>query len=284
MVGHAALATLQAKRDNVPQVTYSAALAEQASERLVLAGRLRHALERGEFSLHFQPIRRLRDGRLVALEALLRWRLADGRFVSPAQFIPLCEESGLIVPIGQWVLEHAAQCHATLAAQGLGHVAIAVNVSTVQLMADTLPDLLRSRSIRHALPRGALHMELTESALLRRPDSATAQMRELRTQGVSIAIDDFGTGFSSMAYLRDLPLDCLKVDRSFVHEVDSDERKASICRAMIALGHGLDLKVVAEGVETAAQLDWLRQHGCDQAQGYHLGRPAPLDEVLRTLQ
>lgn len=284
LIGNAALAALHARREHGVAVQFDASMAAEANERVALAGRLRQALEKREFELFFQPIKRLDDGRVVSLEALLRWRQADGSFVPPARFIPLCEESGLIVPLGSWVFEEAARCHRMLDARGMGDVAIAVNVSAVQLLSDSLPRLLRTLHQEHGLRRGALQVELTESTLLRRPRSARAVMSELRADGVCIAIDDFGTGYSSMAYLKELPLDYLKLDRAFVADVDQDERNASICRALIALGHGLDLRIIAEGVEDAGQLEWLRAHGCDEVQGYFLGRPAPLDEVLASME
>ena len=279
VIGHAALAALQARREQLPLLPYDRGMAEQATERIALARQLRSALDQGEFELHYQPIRRVADGRVVALEALLRWR-HEGRMVSPAVFVPLAEASGLIVPIGCWVLEQAARCHARLAERALGGVSIAVNVSAVQLLGDTLTSVVRQVQREYALSPGALHVELTESVVLRQPQTARARMLELREAGVSISIDDFGTGFSSMAYLRDLPLDYLKIDRSFVQGVHADERNASICRALIALAHGLGLGTIAEGVEKPEELDWLRANGCDQAQGYLLGRPAPLAEVL----
>lgn len=279
VVGHAALAAIQAWQEQVPTLSYDRTMAVQAAERLVLARRIRTALDQEEFELHFQPIQRLSDGRIVALEALLRWRQGEG-YVPPDVFIPLAEASGLIVPIGRWTLEQAARAHVRLAECGLADVAIAVNVSPVQLLADnvlaTIDDLRR----RHAIPRGALHVELTESVLLRRPQVARMRMLELRVAGVRISIDDFGTGFSSMAYLRNLPLDYVKIDRAFVRDVHVDPRNASICRAMIALARGLDLGTIAEGVESADELAWLRANGCDQAQGYHIGRPVPLEQVI----
>ncbi|MBC7989246.1 MAG: EAL domain-containing protein [Luteimonas sp.] len=283
VIGNAALAALQARRDNEQVVQFDATMAAKASGRLALAGRLRHAVERREFELVFQTIQHVTDGRVVSMEALLRWRQADGSFIPPMQFIPLCEESGLIVPLGEWVLEEAARSHGVLASAGRGDISIAVNVSAMQFLSDTLPQSLRALRTAHGLPRGALHVELTESVVLRRPEAARAVMSELRADGACISIDDFGTGFSSMAYLKDLPLDYLKVDRAFVADVHHDERNASICRALIALGHGLGLKIIAEGVECAEELAWLRMHGCDQAQGYHLGRPAPLAEVLASM-
>ncbi len=283
VIGHAALASLHARRENLQVVHYSAAMAEHASSRLAMVRQLRQAHERGEFELHFQPIHRLHDGSLAAVEALLRWRQPDGSYVSPAQFIPLCEESGLIVPIGGWVLEESARMHARLAAAGHGDVAIAVNVSAVQFEADMTPESIRHLFERHALPPRALHLELTESVLLRHPDDARSLMGTLRNEGLCLSIDDFGTGFSSMAYLRELPLDHLKIDRAFVRDVTEDPRSAAICRALIALGHGLGLAIIAEGVEEAEQLEWLRAHGCDQAQGYHLGCPMPIDALLESL-
>ncbi len=279
VIGHAALAALEAGRELVPVMPYDSTMAEQAAERVALARRLHGALANGEFELHYQPIHRLSDGRLMALEALLRWR-QDGALVSPAVFMPLAETSGLIVPIGRWVLEQAARGHGRLAGSGLGDVAIAVNVSAVQLLADSVADAVRELQQRYALPRGALHVELTESVVLRQPQAARARMLALRDAGVPISIDDFGTGFSSMAYLRDLPLDYLKIDRSFVKDVHADERNGSICRALVALAGGLGLGTIAEGVEQQAELDWLRENGCGQAQGFLLGRPAPLATVL----
>ena len=283
VIGHAALAALKAWRDRLPMLPYDRTMADEAAERIALARRLGSALGNDEFTLHYQPIRRLSDGRLVALEALLRWR-QDGKLVSPAVFMPLAETSGLIVPIGRWVLDQAARCHGSLVELGLEDVSIAVNVSAVQLLGDNMADAVRELQAKYQLPRGALHVELTESVVLRQPQVAQARMQELRETGVSIAIDDFGTGFSSMAYLRNLPLDCLKIDRSFVQDVHLDERNASICRALIALAGGLGLGTIAEGVEQEGELEWLRNNGCDQAQGFLLGRPAPLSEVIDSVR
>ncbi|MET0814553.1 MAG: EAL domain-containing protein [Pseudoxanthomonas sp.] len=280
VIGHAALAALRARREHLPALEYDDHMGEEASQRIDLVSTLRLAFERREFELFFQPVHQISDGRIVGLEALLRWPQSDGSFIPPAQFIPLCEESGLIVPIGAWVMEQAARAHGVLAAHCVGEVAIAVNVSAVQFMTDSLPDLMRDLRSRFDLPRGALHIELTESALLHRPEAVRAVMDELRTEGVCISIDDFGTGFSSMAYLRDLPLDYLKLDRSFVRDVDCDVRNASICQALIALAHGLGLQVIAEGVETAGQLEWMRANHCDHAQGYLLGRPGRLPDLI----
>ncbi|NYZ62600.1 bifunctional diguanylate cyclase/phosphodiesterase [Luteimonas deserti] len=283
VIAHAALAALRARAEKVPLVVYDRQMSTQAAERLALVQRLRDALERGEFELAYQPIHRLSDLGVVSVEALIRWRRPDGRCVSPLDFIPLAEESGLIVPIGAWVLEEAARAYRRLADAGRGDVSIAVNVSAVQFESGISRDGLRALRAGAGLPVRALHLELTESVLLRNPDAARVLMLQLHEDGVCLSIDDFGTGFSSMAYLRDLPLDHLKIDRGFVRDVASDPRSAAICRTLIGLGHGLGLSVVAEGVEDAAQLDWLRAEGCDLVQGYHLGRPMPLDALLARL-
>jgi len=282
VIGHAALASLQAGRELVQVLPYDRTMADQAAERIALARRLHNALANDEFELHYQPIRRASDGGLVALEALLRWR-QDGRLVSPAVFMPLAETSGLIVPIGRWVLEQAARCHGRLLGRGLRDVSIAVNISAVQLLADNIAGAVGELQQKYGLPRGALHVELTESVVLRQPQAARTHMLALREAGVPISIDDFGTGFSSMAYLRDLPLDYLKIDRSFVEGVHADQRNASICRALIALAGGLGLGTIAEGVEQEGELEWLRNNGCDQAQGFLLGRPAPLGQLLDSI-
>ena len=284
VIGNAALAALRARRESVPVMQFDATMAAEATGRLALARRLRQAVDEQEFELFFQPVQGIADGCVVSVEALLRWRQADGSFVPPMQFIPLCEESGLIVPLGAWVLEEAARCHGVLAARGLGHLSIAVNVSAVQFLSEALPQALRDLSKAYALPRGALHVELTESVLLRRPESARLAMDELHADGVCISIDDFGTGFSSMAYLMDLPVDFLKIDRAFVADVHRDLKKATICQALIALGHGLGMEIIAEGVECASEMEWLRAQGCDQAQGYYLGRPAPLSDVIASIE
>lgn len=281
VIAHAALAALRARRERTRVIAYDPALSAQAAERLALVRRLRDAVDAGGFELVYQPIHRLADARMVAVEALIRWPQHDGSRVSPAEFIPLAEESGLIVPIGAWVLEEAARAWRRLADAGWADIAIAVNVSALQFDAGLTHDTLRALRAHHGLPRSALHLELTESVLLRTPDAARALMMQLREDGLCLSIDDFGTGFSSMAYLRDLPLDHLKIDRAFVRDVECDPRSAAICRTMISLGHGLGLQVIAEGVETPGQLQWLRAQGCDQAQGYHLGRPATLDVLLR---
>jgi PAS domain S-box-containing protein len=283
VVRNAALAAHEARATGLPSAHYQASLAAKARDQLTLAGRIRHAIRDNEFELHFQVIRHAADGEPASLEALIRWPQADGGFLPPAQFIPLCEDSGLIVPLGRWVLRRAAECHRHLSAAGWGKLPIAVNVSTNQFMASDLVSDIATVTDEFSLRKGALHIELTESVVMNRPEQALSTMHRLQKQGVCISIDDFGTGFSSMSYLRHLPLDALKIDRSFVTDVDSDTRNASICRALLSLGHSLGLEVIAEGVERMGQYEWLREHGCDQVQGYLFGMPMPLDKIVESL-
>ncbi len=277
------IAAHTARTEGKPVVAFDPAMARHAQERLAIAAGIRRALEREEFGLVYQPIRRIEDGTTVGLEALLRWPRAGGPGISPAEFIPVSEDTGLIVPLGQWVLRQAALACGRLDAAGLGAVTVAVNVSHVQVASDDFAAGVARLFDEFGLARGALHIELTESVLMKRAEQTREVLQELHECGICISLDDFGTGFSNMSYLQHLPIDALKIDRSFVQDVDTDERNAFICRALIALGHGLGLQVVAEGVETSDQYDWLRRHGCDQAQGFGLGRPAPLAEVIEAL-
>jgi PAS domain S-box-containing protein len=263
---------------------FEASMAERSIERLRMASRIRQGIEQNEFVLHFQPILDATTGRVQKLEALLRWPGADGTFVPPEDFIPLSEETGLIVDIGRWVFDEAAQCHVALARAGYGELAIAVNVSAVQFQRTDVATDVGAVIARHELPRGALAIELTESSLMANRRSAMAAMRRLSAQGTHVSLDDFGTGFSSMAYLRDLPIDSLKIDRVFVSDVATHERSASICRAIITLAHTLGMTVVAEGVETQAQLNWLVAAGCDSVQGFHRAMPMAFDVLVDFLR
>ena len=224
-----------------------------------------------------------REGSAVGLEALVRWQHPERGLLAPGHFIGVCEDSGLIVPLGRWVLREAARHHRLLAARGLGHLRISVNVSAAQFAHDLQAEVAAVVE-EFGLPEGALELELTESLLMANPERAIETMRGLADRGVCMAIDDFGTGYSSLAYLKRLPLDRLKIDRSFVKDLGEDEDDAEICASIIGLGHSLGLTIVAEGVETEGQRDWLRARGCDELQGYLLGRPQPFEELLQVLQ
>jgi len=284
VIGKAAQAAHAAREEGVSVERFHAGIETRLGDRLRMAGRLHQAIDRGEFLLHYQPIFDCARRRPVALEALLRWRGPDGQLMPPGEFIQLCEDTGLILPLGRWALRQAARDQRRLAERGWRSLPIAVNVSALQFHNSDLAAEVAAVYAEFGVPRGTLHVELTESSLMRQPQRALAAMHALHAQGVCISLDDFGTGFSSMSYLQHMPLDSLKIDRSFVVDVEHDARNASICRALITLGHNLRLKVIAEGVEREAQLQWLAEHGCDQAQGYLLGRPSPLEDLLLQLR
>ncbi|WP_246432142.1 putative bifunctional diguanylate cyclase/phosphodiesterase [Xanthomonas theicola] len=283
VIGSAAQAAHAAQADGRSVARFERGMSARIGERLRLAGRIHQALARQEFQLYFQPIVRLADGAPRLLKALIRWPQADGSFIAPDQFIQLCEDTGLILPLGRWLMRAAAQARRQLALHGWAGLPVAVNVSALQFFDGDLVAELEQACADAGVGADGLCLELTESSLMRQPQQALDVLRQLRARGVRVALDDFGTGFSSMAHLRDLPLDAMKIDRSFVADVHSDARNASICEALLTLGHRLGLQVVAEGVETQAQLQWLRTHGCDHVQGYLLGRPAPLAQVIGTL-
>lgn len=283
VIANAGLAAHTARTEGVQARRFEPRMARGASERLQLASRLHRAIDAGAFALHYQLIRDVADGRAAALEALLRWPLPDGGFVPPSDFIQLAEDTGLIVPLGRWVLREAAATQRRLADAGFD-LPIAINVSLAQCVHADLAGEVQAAVREFGLGSGALQVELTESILMTRPEELAAMLVRLRMSGVCVALDDFGTGFSSMSYLRHLPLDKLKIDRAFIANVDEDARSAAICAALLAMGHGLGLEVVAEGVERQAQFDWLAAHGCQQVQGFGLDRPMPLQGVLERLQ
>ena len=281
---HAGLATHESRRRGHHQlVEYSPDFDRAVGERQQLVSRLHDAIDKQEFELHFQLLFDAATRAPLGMEALIRWRHPQRGLVPPMEFIPVCEDSGLIVPLGRWVLREAARHHARLVAAGWPGLCIAVNVSALQFSSGELvldiPALVRE----FGLPPGFLELELTESLVMENPEAVIATMSALREQGVQISIDDFGTGYSSMLYLHRLPVDKLKIDRSFVNGVESSGHNAAICESILALARSFNLKVIAEGVETQAQLDWLREHGCDEAQGYLLARPLPFEDMLAKL-
>jgi diguanylate cyclase (GGDEF)-like protein/PAS domain S-box-containing protein len=254
---------------------FTAALNAAASERLALENDLRQAMQEGLLCLHYQPQVRAADGRCFGVEALVRWHHAERGDVSPLQFIPIAEESGLIDILGTWVLDEACRQLSAWRQAGIGGQRMAVNLSAHQLRAKNLVRRVADALERHGLKGEDLELEITESAAMENPERAIDQLHALRALGVQLAIDDFGTGYSSLAYLKRLPIQVLKLDRSFVRDIEIDQSDADISAASLALAHNLGLKVIAEGVETAGQRDFLVRHGCDYLQGYLYSRPLP---------
>jgi diguanylate cyclase (GGDEF)-like protein/PAS domain S-box-containing protein len=247
---------------------------QASAERLAIEGGLRSAVARDELLLHYQPQVDFASGRVVGVEALVRWRHPELGLIPPNKFIAVAEETGQIEAIGLWVLEHALAQVARWRVQIDPRLRVAVNVSAQQLRGDALVAQVSAALARHALPGDALELEVTESTAMRDPARTAALLRNLRALGVALAIDDFGTGYSSMVHLKQLPLSSLKLDRSFVMDIEHDANDSAICKATIQLAHSLGLAVIAEGVETPAQLQFLRGLGCDAAQGYLIARPA----------
>ncbi len=262
---------------------YTASTHTRALDRLDLEHKLRRALERDEFTLYYQPIVN-RFERTIAVEALLRWQHPDLGLISPDRFIPLCEEVGLIVPLGRWAMYRAiAQLRAWRAA-GLRSMRLALNISPRQAID---PDLVGDVSAGLALldgPPETLELEITESLLLSDVANARRTIAELKALGVRLSLDDFGTGYSALAYLKRLPVDTLKIDRAFVRDLPGDRGDAAIVSAVVALGHAMDIEVVAEGVETAEQAMLLRRLGCDALQGFYFSRPLPAERMEAVLR
>jgi diguanylate cyclase (GGDEF)-like protein/PAS domain S-box-containing protein len=274
LIKNADLAMYQAKESGRGDFRfYEAHLTTHARERLFLEGELRNALKRNELTVHYQPQFAFPDGRLVGAEALLRWRHPQRGWIPPDLFIPIAEDAGLIVSIGEWVLR--AACHQAKAwmAAGLKTPRIAVNLSGVQIeRSDILATVTRALADA-ALPPEYLELEITETFIMRETQRNIKVMEELRALGVSLAIDDFGTGQSSLRYLNRLPVDKLKIDRSFIRDIPGDSDEIAITRAILALARSLRLRVLAEGVETARQAEFLEEAGCDEVQGYYFGWP-----------
>jgi diguanylate cyclase (GGDEF)-like protein len=259
---------------------YAPTMHRRAHERLALEAHLRRALERDEFSLHFQPQIDGSSGQVVGAEALLRWTHPTLGSISPGQFIPLAEETGLIVPIGAWVLRQACTRAQSWRRQGRPPIRLAVNLSARQFLQQDLLTLVRSELAESGFDPTCLDLEITESAIMEDVDGAVKSLLGLKDLGVFISIDDFGTGYSSLGYLKRFPIDMLKIDRSFVMGLPSDSDDAAIVQAIVALGQNLKLKVLAEGVETMDQRSFLQTQGCDYFQGFLFSKPLPEAEFL----
>jgi EAL domain-containing protein (putative c-di-GMP-specific phosphodiesterase class I) len=257
---------------------------ERLVERLRLEADLRKAIVRNELILHYQPQVDLATDQIVGVEALIRWQHPQLGMVSPVRFIPLAEETGLIGPIGDWVIRTAVAQNVAWQCAGYGQLRLSVNLSAYQFGQPELVESIAAVLQEHAMESHQLEIELTESMVMKDVDRAISVLRNLKALGVKLSIDDFGTGYSSLSYLKRFPIDELKIDQSFVQDIATNTDDAAIVLAIISLAHSLRLRVIAEGVETASQLDFLRQHGCDEMQGYHFSRPLPAAELGKLLQ
>ncbi|CAG1769352.1 partial putative signaling protein, partial [uncultured bacterium] len=262
---------------------YTPSLGETVHERLTMDTMLRHALERQELVVHYQPQISLATGKIIGAEALLRWQHPEQGMISPGKFIPLAEETGLIIPIGEWVLRQAAHDLMMLEVSGYPLEWISVNVSAVQIHRSQFGDTVYGVLVETGCDPARLELEITESAIMNNVEYVIDICRKLKGMGVRLALDDFGTGYSSLSYLKRFPLDKLKIDQSFVRDLPQDVDDSVISGAIIGLGHNLGLKVIAEGVEKRDQEVFLRERGCEEAQGYLYGRPVPIKTLLELL-
>ena len=250
-------------------------------ERLTLENDLRRAVERDELVLYYQPQMRLEDDKIVGAEALIRWQHPELGLVPPARFIPIAEESGLIVPIGEWVLEEACAQNKAWIDDGRPPIVMSVNLSSRQFHQENMLRTVTQILEKTGLAADQLVLELTESSLMQNPDDAVVTLCLLNNMGIGISIDDFGTGYSSLGHLKRFPINALKVDRAFIDDITKKPEDDAIVRAILALAHSLHLQAVAEGVETKEQLDFLREAGCDEIQGFYISKPVPKDEFAK---
>jgi diguanylate cyclase (GGDEF)-like protein len=260
---------------------YTQSMNVSTLERLSLENSLRKALEREEFLLHYQPQVDLKTNEIVGVEALVRWKNRDRGMVSPGEFIPLAEETGLIIQIDEWVLRTACLQAVIWQKSGLQPITMSVNLSGQHFIRENLLETVGKTLRDTGLDPHYLELELTESVLMKNAEETVRTLRALKEMGVHISIDDFGTGYSSLSYLKRFPLDTLKVDRSFIKEIPADQDSAEITKAIIAMAHSLKLRVLAEGVETEEQLAFLHEHGCEVLQGFLYSRPLPYEDLVR---
>jgi EAL domain-containing protein (putative c-di-GMP-specific phosphodiesterase class I) len=278
LLQRADVAMYMAKETKTHYAVYDADVDNYRPERLVLVAELRRAIENHELVLHYQPKATLADGAVRGVEALVRWQHPERGLVPPDVFIPVAEHTGLIRPLTLFVVEEALKQCARWREQGF-ELTVAVNVAMRNILDEEFPTELERMLDKHGLEPSVLELELTETSVLADPPRAKEILQRLRDTGVSLAVDDFGTGYASLAYLSELPVDEIKIDRSFVMKMDREEQHARIVRSTIDLGRNLCLSVVAEGVESAEVWDRLAELGCDSAQGYFLARPLPAAEL-----
>jgi len=285
LMRNAGLALHKAKANGKHQVqVFTEALNAEASYKLFVENNLRRALTQNELDVFYQPKLCLRSGRLLGMEALLRWNHPEKGMIRPDQFISVAEETGLIIPIGKWIARQACRMSKQLTAAGLGNLQVAINLSPKQFSDPDLVASIANILKEEELPANLLELELTEGLLLEATEDTHLQLDQLKRLGLTLAMDDFGTGYSSLSYLKKFPIDIIKIDRSFIHEIPDNQDDMEITSAVIAMAHNLKLKVVAEGIETAEQLAFLRRHRCDVGQGYLFDRPIPGAELIEKLK
>jgi diguanylate cyclase (GGDEF)-like protein/PAS domain S-box-containing protein len=285
LIKNADTAMYQAKDDGRQGYQFfKPAMNVRAVERQSIEVSLRRALERNEFVLHYQPKIDLITGQITGAEALIRWTHPVRGSVPPAQFIPIAEDCGLIIPIGNWVLHEACKQARAWQNQGLPHLGMAVNISAMEFRGEKLLDRVFGILAATGLEPKYLELELTESVLMKHAESTATILKQLRAGGVRLAVDDFGTGYSSLSYLRRFPIDALKIDQSFVRQITTSPAETTIVTAVISMGRSLNMRVIAEGVETQEELTFLQEHHCDEAQGYYFSRPVLPAQFARLLE
>ena len=285
LMQHAEAAMYRAKAaGSEPVQFYGEAMSDAGLDLLKLENSLRLALERSEFVLHYQPLIAASTGRIVGVEALVRWQHPERGLLPPAQFIPLAEQTGQIIPLGDWVLREACHQGGAWLRQGLPAIEVAVNLAPRQFRKETLATVIAQALQDSGLPPEQLVLELTEGALMENTERTLHILSELRAMGVRLAIDDFGTGYSSLAYLKRFPIQKLKVDQSFIRDLGREDGDVVIAQAIVNLGRDLRLDVVAEGIETADEMATLRSYGCEYMQGYHFARALPAEEMAHLLR
>jgi EAL domain-containing protein (putative c-di-GMP-specific phosphodiesterase class I) len=257
---------------------YDEAMGRAAAQALRLIADLQHAVENDELRLHYQPKVDAISGRMVGMEALVRWMHPQRGMIPPVEFIPLAEDTGLIVAIGRWVLREACRQNAAWQQAGLRPLRVAVNLSARQFRSSKLLSDIDTALAEMALPASLLELEITESMVMEDPEGVINLLDKIRSRGIHLALDDFGTGHSSLAYLKRFPIDCVKIDRAFIKDTPANSDDVAIARTIVAMAKSLGLTTVAEGVETAEQFELLQAMGCDQIQGYFFSRPLPPDE------
>jgi diguanylate cyclase (GGDEF)-like protein len=284
LLKNADTAMYHAKKQGRNNFQYFDTSMNQASvEQLAIETSLRKAIENNELALHYQPQVSISTGQIVGMEALLRWKHPHKGFISPTAFIPVAEETGLIISIGEWVINEACKQGAEWEKQGYKPVTISVNLSAKQLREERLNDIIARILHETGMNPRYLGLELTESAIIIEPERALARLQSIKSLGIKLSMDDFGTGYSSLSYLKKFPLDTLKIDQSFIHDLATNNEDASLVKAIISMAHSLGMDVIAEGVEQQDQMEFLSINDCDIIQGYLFSRPLPAAELAKIL-